>query len=194
MDSRSKIGDGRLKVLVDYQIKKKCRDFAEESAKTQRDFRSGGTLRRSMDKMIGDIERGKLAEAVVQRFLESHGIKIDLDFDIYPRGIWDDGDFTLKGMKFSIKASKAYAKWLLLESKDIERNYLFDYYIFVNVDKNLEGGIVRGYATMKDVLGFTKLKKGDFLPNTNTVLDADNHGREVKYLSQNWDQILGVLK
>ena len=97
-------------------------------------------------------------------------------------------------MKFSIKASKAYAKWLLLESKDIERNYLFDYYIFVNVDKKLEGGTVRGYATMKDVLGFTKLKKGDFLPNTNTVLDADNHGREVKYLSQNWDQILGVLK
>ncbi len=183
-----------MKILLDYKTKTKCMDFAEKSAKTQRDFRSGGTKRRSVDMIVNDITRGKVGEAVVQKFLEAHGIKIDLDFDIYPKGRWDDGDFTLKGMKFSIKASKAYAKWLLLESRDIERDYLFDYYIFVNVDKNLSGGIVRGYATMKDVLGFTKLKKGDFLPNTSSVLDADNHGREVTYLSQNWDKVLTDLK
>ena len=183
-----------MKILVDYQIKKKCRDFAEKSAKTQRDFRSGGTLRRSMDNMIGDIERGKLAEAIVQKFLEGYGIKIALDFNIYPRGKWDDGDFTLKGMKFSIKSSKEYAKFLFLESKDIERGYLFDYYIFVNVDNSLEGGRVRGCATMKDVISFKQYKKGEFIPHTRITFDADNHGREVKYLSQNWDQILGVLK
>jgi len=176
-----------------------CREFAQGVWKTQKEVRSGGTIQRTEYQMINDIQLGKTAEVIVKKFLsEKYGIQIELDFNIYPIGVWDDGDFTLEGKKFSIKASKSYAKWILLESEDIKRGYLFDYYIFVSVDKDLSGGEMRGYATTNDVLNFEKLKKGTYLPDVkpspNSILDADNHGRRLKDLNQNWDELFGRFK
>lgn len=171
-----------------------CKEFAEEVWKTQKEIRSGGTIQRTQYQMISDIQLGKTAEVIVKKFLaEKYGIQIELDFAIYPKGVWDDGDFKLEEKKFSIKGSKSYAKWILLESEDIDRGYLFDYYIFVSVDKDLNGGEVRGYATKADVLGFERLKKGTYLPDVkpspNSILDANNHGKRLSDLNQNWDRL-----
>lgn len=166
-----------------------CKQFARKSALTQKEKRSGGTRTRMIEEIETDIQRGKTGEALVKKFMKQFGIKIELDFNIYPRGQWDDGDFIVNGKKFSIKASKYFASWLLLETEDIDRGYVFDYYIFVNVDRNLKQGIIRGYATLSDLDGFEKLKKGEFLPGTRAVLDADNHGKKIHDLRQDWENL-----
>ena len=179
--------------LTDEEITQ-CKKFAEEVWKTQKEHRSGGSIIRTQNQMMNDIQLGKVGEIIVKKFLfEEYGITINLDFDVYPRGKWDDGDFILNDKKFSIKSSKSYAKWILLESEDIKRGYLFDYYIFVSVDKNLGGGEVRGYATKNEVLNFQQLKKGTYLPDVKptptSILDADNHARKIEYLNQNWSDL-----
>ena len=79
-----------------------CSKFADESSKTQREHRSGGTLFRNLNEIASDTLRGKIAEVAVKKFLKQHPLcveEIDLDFRIYPRGIWDGCDFNLNGKK-----------------------------------------------------------------------------------------------
>lgn len=47
-------------------------------------------------------------------------IQVDVDFNIYPRGVWDENDFVVNGKKIDVKASRSGAKWLLVECKKLE--------------------------------------------------------------------------
>lgn len=170
-------------IQLDTAEQKQCRDFAEESAKTQRENRSGGTLIRQLGEIQENTHRGKVAEVVAKKFFEQEPLllqRIEIDFNIYPRGKWDETDFEINGKKISVKSAKWFSKWLLLESKDINRGDLYDYYIFITVDKKFTSGTIKGWASQQEILDdkkTLKLKKGEPIPGTHTPLDADNYGR-----------------
>lgn len=181
----------------------KCRIFAQDSAKTQRENRSGGTKKRSYGEIFGDTFRGKIGECASKRFLEQDPLNvpgIKLDFDIYPRGKWDEYDFLVYRKRFSIKSIKHFSSWLLLESKDIERGDVYDYYVLATVSRNEDGSRILGFASKEEVLvgpNTLKLKKGDLIPGTGTVLDADNHSLHKSHLKnseEDWIQLIENLK
>lgn len=175
-------------IILKLEERKKCEQFAQDSAPTQREHRSGGALQRNTFQIQMDTFRGKVAEVVAKKFLEQEILcvpNISLDFAIYPRGKWDEQDFVLNGKRISIKSAKWFSKWLLLEMKDVLRGDVYDCYIFITIDEGLTAGSVRGFATKKEILQDVltlKLKKGDLLPGTSTTLDADNYARHSKNL------------
>lgn len=175
-------------VLTETEIKQ-CERFATASANTQREHRTGGLVQRSYMQIFTDTFRGKIGEMAVKKFLEQPTLDvegIELDFAIYPRGVWDVADITRNGIKISIKSSKHFARWLLLESKDIERGEVSDMYIFVLVAENFTSATIKGYATKEEITGEDKhtlhLRRGECIPRTTTPLDADNHARHADHL------------
>ena len=182
----------------------KCRKFADESSKSQREYRSGGTQIRTVGQIFIDTLRGKVGEVIINKFLEQEPFNIQniaLDFGVYARGIWDETDIEINGRKLSIKSSKHFARWLLLEAKDIHRGDIYDYYILVLVDKNFKGGEVKGFASKEEVIepdpDTLFLKKGELIPNTNTILDADNYARHSDNLhnsEEEWIELANSLK
>jgi len=177
------------KIFLEEDEIEKCRIFAENSAKTQRPYRSGGSQIRDLGLMIADTLRGKLGEVVCKKFLEQkplHVKGIKLDFGIYPRGKWDEADVVLGDKSISIKSVKHFSSWMLIESKDILRGDIYDYYILILVNKEMNGGSVAGYATMEEIVDgdqhTLQLKKGEPIPGTGTELDADNYARHRKHL------------
>jgi len=181
-----------------------CDKFADDSSKSQREHRSGGILQRDIKKIKEDTLRGKIGEVIVKKFLEQvpFNIKgISLDFGVYDRGIWDETDIEINKKKISIKSSKSFAKWLLLESKDIKRGDLYDYYILVLIDKDFKAGVIKGFASKDEIIKPNDktllLKQEEFIPNTSTSLDADNHARHSDNLhnsEEDWEKIIRELK
>lgn len=176
-----------------------CRDFSKKTAQTQREHRSGGYQLRSIRTIELDTLRGKIGEYIVKIFLENSPFNISeirLDFNVYPRGEWDDNDFSINDLNFSVKSAKWFSKWLLLETKDIIRGDLYDVYVFVVVNEDFRSGRVMGFATKEDILhddNTLKLKKGELIPYTRTHLDADNHARHFQYLKnslEEWQKLL----
>lgn len=180
---------------MDWEIKitdqefDECKKFADDSSKTQREHRSGGTYFRSADEIHSDTLRGKIAEVAVKKFLEQDPLnvkEIDLDFNIYPRGVWDKCDFNLNGKKVSIKSSKHFARCLLLETKDILRGNVFDFYILVLVNEKNRSAKIAGYALRSEIETVSEktleLKKGENIPETSVPLDADNRARKKDHL------------
>lgn len=194
----------KFKFTLDEKEVEKCKEFAENSAKTQRECRSGGMQKRSYSMIVDDTCRGKIGEMIVKKFLEQPPLNlknIKLDFGIYPRGIWDSEDIIINSKKISIKSAKWFSQWLLLESKDIARGDTYDVYILILVDKDFAGGIVEGFAYKNEIVepnSETKLlKQGDYIPGTNTKLDADNHARHARNLNnseKDWKKLISYLK
>jgi hypothetical protein len=180
---------------------KECKDFANKSSPTQREYRSGGTQVRNVNLIFSDTLRGKVAEVIIKKFLEEvYNIKTELDFAIYPRGEWDKADIEIKNKKFSIKSAKWFSNWLMIEKKDIDRGDKYDYYIFVTIDKEMKSGNIRGFAKQDEILNDSDtriVKKGDLIPGTQTTLDADNHIRHVNNLhntEDDWNEVFILLK
>lgn len=178
----------QYKIFLTKEDFDKCKMFAEVSAKTQREYRSGGEQVRPLFLIQSDTLRGKVGEVATIRFLEQPLLsvkRLELDFNIYPRGKWDQQDFTINGKIISIKSAKWFSKWLLLESKDIERGDIYDYYIFITVSEDFKSATILGYATKDEIISNVntlKLKQGEVIPSTHTFLDADNYARHSKYL------------
>jgi len=178
-----------------------CKKFASDSSKTQREHRSGGLLKRSVNQIEEDTLRGKVGEIIVKSFLEQRPLNvknIHLDFRVYKRGVWDVTDIKIGEENFAIKASKWFAKWLLLESKDIQRGDVYDGYILVLVDEDFKGGVVKGFASKEEIINPNDktllLKQGEFIPNTKTILDADNHARHSDNLHNLIEEWIELIK
>ena len=98
------------------------------------------------------------------------------DFENYGAGKWDESDIVIGDVSISIKSSKSYARWLLIETKDITRGDVYDYYIFVTVDipKKEEtyhpSGEIKGYIDKETLLSdnpnVKHLRRGEYIPNT----------------------------
>lgn len=186
------------KLKVSKKMVEKCKKFAEKSSSTQRPYRSGGTQRRDEKTIYWDTFRGKIAEAVVKEFLSQDPFnhEIELDFNVYERGKWDRNDFEIGGKDFQVKGVKHFSRWLLLETEDIDRGDVYDYYILTSVDEDMKGGKILGYAEHKEIVDDdnTKiLKKEECIPGTETLLDASNYGRHKNHLHnshEEWEELI----
>ena len=73
----------------------KCIEFSQKSAETQQDIEFGqkDTKPRPTKEIARDNLIGKMAEVAVLRMLrEKYGIHYPVNYEIYPRGEWDDCD------------------------------------------------------------------------------------------------------
>lgn len=193
-----------FRISLTKEENEQCRKFAEGSAPTQREYRSGGTQVRDTSLIAADTRRGKVGEVIIKKFLEQGPLNVEgikLDFDIYPRGVWDKTDIELNGKRIAVKSAKWFSRWLLLESKDINREDIYDYYILVLIDKDSGGGEIAGFAEKDEIIQPNKetllLKKGQKIPNTNTTLDADNHARHRENLhnsEEKWKELAESLR
>ena len=132
----------------------KCNRFAEKSSSSQREHRSGGTMRRNKKEIFSDTLRGKMGEIAIKKFLGQHPFnfeEIELDFEIYPRGVWDREDFKISDKRFSIKTANPFSRYLLLETKDLERGDTYDYYVLVLVNEKKRTAQIAGYIPKNEM-------------------------------------------
>ncbi len=127
---RPKIFSG---TIVPNDIIMKCFDFAYTMANDSfhRSKRSGGSHHRSPLELFWDTFRGKIAECVAYDYFTSKNYEVsNLDFNIYPRGVWDSFDMRVNGEFISIKSTKHFGQLLLLETADWDEHgrYLPDAY------------------------------------------------------------------
>ncbi|CDD66137.1 putative uncharacterized protein [Firmicutes bacterium CAG:882] len=99
--------------------------FGMSYAKTgeHRDYRSGGTLHRTMGQIFINTFQGKMAEFALYRYLKNHNIDVEKpDIDQYELGKWDTYDICCQEKLISVKSTKYYGNLLLLETKDWDEN------------------------------------------------------------------------
>lgn len=203
---------------------KQCSDFALNSAKSQQAIEFGNykTRPRSLKELARDTLIGKLGEVAFSRLLkEKFDVFVELDFKIYPQGIWDVDDFVLFGQRIDVKATRSGGRWLLVELNKLEFRqrenklpyaFLFaitgwdrktDYptgiitlsgYAYLNQICHPEKIGLRDASICQGIKGTQFLKQNDLIPGTNTPLQADNCGRSVRLLEKNWCNLINLLK
>lgn len=184
----------------------KCKSFASEAALTQQaiEFGQHDTKPRSPEESARDILIGKMAEVAVAKMLEKdYGIKVELDFNIYPKGVWDNNDFSINGWSIDVKSTRV-GSWFLIEwnklhFRSVGRD-LPDGFISCRSDWDMtadkpKGRVdIEGFVKTQDILNkrvnVAELKKGTKLPNTEKILQADNYGIKISDLPNDWDAIV----
>lgn len=178
--------------LSDYQLNM-CTLFADESAKTQQQIEFGNkrTTPRNEKEISRDNLIGKMAEAaVVTMMWQNYGVRIPTNYEVYPRGRYDDEDVNINGWSIDVKATRR-GKWLLLEKNKVDFRYkennLPDLILMCRVDwdeatdrpKGKEVDLI-GCVGLRKLLSPTKndilhLRAGECIPMTRQTLQADNY-------------------
>ena len=189
----------------------KCKMFSEESAKSQQDIEFGqkDTKPRPISEIARDNLIGKMAEVAVSRMLrEEYGIHFPVNFEIYPRGEWDDCDVQIKSWSIDIKSTRS-GHWLLFETSKLKMrqnqkiNNLPDAVFMCRTpwDRDTDSPIgtveLIGAISLEKLLSkdpkVKHLKKGDFIPNTKARLQAENLAVEFDDLNHDWEQIIKFM-
>lgn len=169
--------------LTEYEIKR-CREFAEESSKTQQRIEFGNHLTedRQDERMFSDTFTGKKAEVAVVKWLrQEYGLHLPVNYEVYPRGEWDDNDLVINGRTVDVKATNT-GKWLLydlnklyfrLESKTVPSMIVFCKCKESEVEI---AGCISAYRLFNpDGEKVLFLRKGDLIPGTKCSLKAANY-------------------
>jgi hypothetical protein len=161
-----------------------CKDFARKVADTQNENNFYGLEIRPIERIINDTITGKVGEFVVKKMMKKlANIDIELDMEIYEKGIGDSGDIEIKGKTIAVKASKMHSKWLLVESMKIDNmKEYFDYYILIGVSGKM--GKILGIASKERFIKkAVKIEEGSFIPKTDTRLAVSNYALSVDDMS-----------
>lgn len=186
----------------------KCISFSRKSAETQQaiEFGQRDTIPRKTQEIARDNLIGKMAEVAIARMLrEDFGIHFPVNFEIYPRGEWDDCDVQIKGWNVDIKSTRT-GQWLLFEVDKLRMrqnqpiNNLPDAVFMCKTpwDRNNDTPIgsveLIGAISLKVLLTpdkrILKLRKGECIPNTNARLQADNYAVNFSHLNHDWNKII----
>ena len=187
----------------------RCIEFSNKSAETQQDIEFGQstTAPRPIKEIARDNLIGKMAEVAVARMLkEDFGITIPLDFKVYKRGIWDDNDIIINGWNIDIKSTRI-GHWLLVEWSKLnfrQKQGELPHTFFMcktawNMKKDVPLGDVYLVGSIscgrlrKGYKNVVTLKKGDYIPKTNTRLQADNFGVEFDNLNHDWKTVINYM-
>ena len=190
-----------IKIVLTGDEINRCIRFAGQAALNQQriEFGQSDTDERSIPAMIVDTAVGKVGEAAFAKYCrEYHGIIVNLDFNIYERGIWDDQDALINDWRIDIKSTKSGSKWLLVDWNKLSfrkhDQQLAHLYIMVTVGfrpsyRGSVNGTLTGEAFLHGGVFLDQLKhpqnkdsicrvlyKGDCIPNTSAKLQADNYG------------------
>lgn len=196
-----------MRITLNEQEFAKCVEFAKTCALNQQqiEFGQSDTKPRATAEISRDNLIGKMAEVAFAKMLqERHGIDIDLDFNYYPRGKWDDQDATINGWLIDVKATRKGGQWTLIEWSKLnfrqKQNMLSHLYVMASVDWNRMEDLpyrevdLIGCASINKLVPTAEktvvLRKGECIPNTHTPLQADNYGIRFSDLETNWDKVI----
>lgn len=196
-------------VLTDDELAK-CREFADKSAPNQQsvEFGQHSTQARSGKEIARDNLIGKIAETAFSKMMkENYDIDVPLDFNYYPRGQWDEQDAVLNGWRIDVKGTRQGGRWLLIEwnklkFRQIDDNLSHVFVMFsVGWDRNTD--TPTGTACYEGAVSLDRLnvhtpttrvlRKGDFLPGTRMMLQADNYGIRFHDLNSDLDTFVKYL-
>lgn len=197
-------------IKLDEQEFERCLEFSHRCAQNQQqiEFGQADTKPRSIAEIGRDNLIGKMAEVAFAKMLrERCGIEIDLDFNYYPRGKWDDQDAEINGWRIDIKATRKGGEWMLIEWSKLDfrqkQDKLSHLYVMASVDWDRERDLPRrevdlvGCASIKKLrpgISSTKVfRKGTCIPNTNARLQADNYAIHFSNLENNWGYIIEYM-
>ena len=188
----------------------KCVEFSRMCALNQQriEFGQGDTTPRTMDEISRDNLIGKMAEVAFARMLHDvYRIDIELDFNYYPRGEWDDQDAVVNGWRIDVKATRKGGRWMLIEWSKLDfrqkQGKLSHLYAMAIVDwdrnrdlPNQRVEVVGCASVMKLRTGIPTtlvLRKGECIPGTNTRLQADNYGISFSDLEKDWESVIQFI-
>lgn len=130
-----------MRITLNEQEFANCVEFSKKCALNQQQIEFGqsdtkprGTAEISRDNLIG-----KMAEVAFAKMLhECYGIEIELDFNYYPRGKWDDQDAEINGWRIDVKATRRGGRWMLIEWSKLDfrqkQDKLSHLYVMASVD------------------------------------------------------------
>ena len=96
----------------------RCREFSLRCAEQQQqiEFGQSDTAPRGVAEIGRDNLIGKIAEVAFAKMLrERYGLAVELDFNYYPRGVWDDQDTVINGWQIDVKGTRQGGRWMLIE-------------------------------------------------------------------------------
>ena len=187
-----------------------CFSFAKTCALNQQriEFGQSDTAPRGTSEISRDNMIGKMAEVAFAKMLHNrYGINIELDFNYYPRGKWDDQDALINGWLIDVKATRKGGRWMLIEWSKLnfrqKQNKLSHLYVMASVDWDRENDLPHrevdlvGCASIQKLLPGVPttviLRKGECIPNTHTRLQADNYGIRFSDLETDWDMVIKYI-
>ena len=179
-------------VLTDAEMDK-CREFSRISAASQQaiEFGQHTTKARPEKEIARDNLIGKMAEVAFSKMMkENYGIDVPLDFNYYPRGQWDGQDAEINGWRIDVKGTRSGGRWMLIEWNKLDfrqrDNNLSHLFVMFTVDWDRSADQPTGEVSYQGAASLAKLKervpttvvlrKGAFIPGTQTHLQADNYG------------------
>lgn len=199
-----------MRITLNEQEFAKCVEFAKECALNQQqiEFGQADTKPRNTAEISRDNLIGKMAEVAFAKMVrERCGIEIELDFNYYPRGKWDDQDAEINGWRIDVKATRKGGRWMLIEWSKLDfrqkQDKLSHLYVMASVDWDRDHDLpyrdveLVGCASiqkLKPNISFTEiLRKGTCIPGTKTPLQADNYGIPFTALENNWDYVIQYI-
>lgn len=200
-----------IRLRIPKNLMNQCQEFARDAAETHQriEFGEQSTNQRSFKEVERDILIGKMAEVAFWIYAKRlYELNFELDWGIYPRGIWDKADVEVNKWLIDIKASRNKANWLLVELNKInfrkEHGESPDFFVLASTAWNMQTDnpknlvALKGYAHIsemnKDIPKTLLLKKGNFIPNTYAKLQADNFARNASDLNDKWNMLFSKLK
>lgn len=189
---------------------KRCIEFSRISAPNQQavEFGQHSTKPRSSSEIARDNLIGKIAEVAFSKMMkENYEIDVDLDFNYYPRGQWDSQDAVINGWRIDIKSTRKGGHWMLIEWNKLNfrqhNNNLSHIYLMFTVDWNRHTDLPTGRASFEGAVSLQKLKhgcpttkilrKGDVIPGTKTLLQADNYGIHFNDLYKHLNHLVSFM-
>lgn len=187
-----------------------CRDFADMSAPNQQavEFQELGR-RRAVHEIARDIFVGKLTEVAYAQVLgELTDLAIELDFNVYPPGVWDNQDICVNRWRLESKGIRG-GNWLLVHWNSLRYRQREDalphVYLLGIVSWNRDRDdlspnpyvLCVGYATLVELIegypGTQILLQNQHIPHTNMPLQTHNFGRHRDDLHNDWPQLVTLL-
>mgnify|MGYP001235996845 CR=1 FL=1 len=137
-----------------------------------RENRSGGNLKRDKKNKAIDTFQGKLAEFAFWDMAKNNKILLsEPDCSILSKGEYDNGDFIYNNKNISIKSIKPNAQFLLLETKNFNKN---GYEIIFNPPKKNDFTcVLKIIFKPKNI--YKNLFVKDFIDNIQTIDDVKNN-------------------
>lgn len=139
-----------------------------------------------------------MAEAAIsQLLLEDFNMHLPVDYNVYPRGEWDNNDVTIFGWSIDIKSTRS-GHFLLFEENKLrfrrQQNSLPHAIFMCRTQWNdiIDAPISRGVeiiggislpALIHQKHGAVFLQKGDYIPDTHTKLQSANYVVEFSQLT-----------
>ena len=199
-----------MRITLWEQEFEKCVEFAKRCALNQQqiEFGQADTKPRDTAEISRDNLIGKMAEVAFAKMVrERCGIEIELDFNYYPRGEWDDQDAEINGWRIDIKATRKGGRWMLIEWSKLDfrqkQDRLSHLYVMASVDWDRDRDLPHRDVELVGCASIQKLKpniastqilpKGTCIPGTKTPLQADNYGIPFTALENNWDYVMQYI-